>query len=432
MAEIRGRIPLWKMVTYSANQFGVNLLWQAFNTVAVFYYVTVLKVPGTTLSLGLIVFGVINAFFNLGAGYVSDRTRSRWGRRIPYVALTALPFGLAFYFLFAPPAFDAGMLILYFLMMTFLFDLFFTVTTLNIMALFPEMYQEARQRTFVSALSQVFGIAGLILGVALSKSLGQTLGWSAMALAFGLLGSGSVYVALMGSFENSVYRAAPALPFREAFRVTFANRRFVTYVVASFLIQLVTTMLTTVAAFYTKYVVPLTPLQYSLFMGSLFVVAIPVSFLWAKIANRFSSAVATFAATALCAVTLLAFLADGSAVEVILTGMVLGFSVSGFLVLLNVLLADVIDFDARKTGKRREGMYLGMNGFIVRIGLSVQYAIMALFFSVSGFNAHHAVQTVRTVWGFRLLLGALPVVFLAIALFFLAAYRRQGLRAGEA
>ena len=43
------------------------------------------------------------------------------------------------------------------------------------------MFQEARPRAYVLALMQVFGIVGLIIGVALSKSLGQTLGWPLMA-----------------------------------------------------------------------------------------------------------------------------------------------------------------------------------------------------------------------------------------------------------
>jgi GPH family glycoside/pentoside/hexuronide:cation symporter len=94
-------------------------------------------------------------------------------------------------------------------------------------------------------------------------------------------------------------------------------------------------------------------------------------------------------------------------------------------VLLNILLAEVIDHDAVRTGRRREGMYLGVNGFLVRLGLSVQYGIMAIFFAVSGYNAHLAVQSASTVLGFRLLMGALPIVFLILALIFLARYVRQ-------
>ncbi len=416
-------IPGWKLVTYSANQLGINLLWQAFNTVAVFFYVTVLKVPGTTLSTGLIAYGIINAFLNLAAGYLSDRTKTRWGRRIPYVLMGSLPFGLAFFFLFSPPHLPSSGLIYYFLGFTFLFDLFFTITALNATALYPEMYQKPQQRSFVAALQQMFGIAGLILGVALAKSLGETMGWSSMALIFGIIGAGSLYVSVLGSFENPAYSEAP-LALRQAIRETFRNKRFVAFVIASFLIQLVTTMLTTVSSFYSKYVVPLTPLESSIFMGAIFIVAIPVSFIWAKLSLKIGSALAMTISTALCLATLLLFMIDTTPVMVMLTGALLGLSVSGFLVLLNVILAEVIDFDALTTGKRREGMYLGMNGFIIRIGLSVQYAIMAVFFAVSGYNAHHATQSASAIFGFRLLLGAVPAAFLLIALVFLRAYRR--------
>nr|WP_275107333.1 MFS transporter [Sulfobacillus harzensis] len=412
------------MVTYSANQFGINLLWQAFNTVAVFFYVTVLKVPGATLSTGLIAYGVLNAFLNLGAGYLSDRTHTRWGRRIPYVVLGSLPFGLAFYGLFNPPHWGSSGLVIYFLAFTFIFDLFFTFTALNATALYPEMYQEPGQRSFVAALQQMFGIADLILGVAFAKTLGLTIGWAAMGLIFGLIGALSLYVSVLGSFEDPRYSDQP-LAFRQAISETFKNRRFVTFVLASFLIQLVTTMLTTVSSFYSKYVVPLTPLESSIFMGSIFIIAIPVSFVWAKVSLKVGSARATMLSTTLCLVTLLLFLVDRSPLMVMITGAILGFSVSGFLVLLNVVLAEIIDFDALTTGKRREGMYLGMNGFIIRIGLSVQYAIMAAFFAVSRYNARLAVEPSSVIWGFRILQSAVPAIFLAIALLFLKAYRRQ-------
>ena len=417
-------IPGWKLVAYSANQLGINLLWQAFNTVAVFFYVTVLKVPGTALSTALIAYGIVNAFLNLGAGYLSDRTHTRWGRRIPYVLIGSLPFGVAFYLLFTPPHWGSGGLIYYFLGFTFLFDLFFTVTALNATALYPEMYRTPQQRSFVAALQQLFGIAGLILGVALSKSLGETVGWSIMGLTFGVIGAGSLYVSILGSFENPAFSDAP-LAFRAALRETFRNRRFVTFVLASFLIQLVTTMLTTISSFYSKYVVPLSPIQSTIFMGAIFIVAIPVSFIWARVSLRIGSARSMTLSTALCLVTLLLFMVDRSPFMVMATGALLGLSISGFLVLLNVLLAEVIDYDALITGKRREGMYLGMNGFIIRIGLFVQYAIMAVFFAVSGYNAHRAAQTLSTIWGFRLLLGAVPAAFLLLALWALRAYGRE-------
>ncbi|MCY0874785.1 MAG: MFS transporter [Firmicutes bacterium] len=416
-----------RKLAYSANQLGINLLWQAFNTVAVFYYVTDLHVNGTQLSLGLIVYGIVNAFLNLLAGYVSDRTTSRFGRRIPYVVLGSLPLGLAFYFLFRPPLVSGGMLIVYFLIMTFLFDFFFTFVALNIGALYPEMYRTARDRSYVSAWQQLFGILGLIAGVALSKSVGQALGWSTMAAVFAVISVISLYLSLAGSFEDPSYRDEP-LAFKQALGETIKNRRFLFYVFANLFIQLATTMMVTLSSFYTKYVVVLTPLQSTLFLGMIFVVAIPLSFVWARLAIRLSAIRATLISCLIYILVMLTFLILHTAIATIIVGAVMGVPVAGFMVLLNVLLADVIDHDEKVTGKRREGMYLGINGLIVRLGMSIQYAIMAIFFSISGYNANRVTQQIGTVHGFRILMGGLSAFVVLIALVLLAGYGRYARR----
>lgn len=414
-------VPLSKKLTYSFSQVGINLLWNAFNTVAVFYYVSVLHVSATRISAGMIVYGIINAFLNLIAGQLSDRTNTRMGRRIPYIAFGAIPFAALFFLLFHPLVRSANALLWYFFIVTLLFDICFTFVALNVGALFPEMYQTQKDRSTVSALQQLFGIVGLIIGVALSKSLGQTIGWTVMGIVFGIISLVSFYVSLHGSFENPEYREHP-LQFGVAVKETFKNRRFLVYVVASFFIQLTTTMFLTISSFYTKYVVPLNSLQSSLFLGSIFIVAIPCSFIWAKLAVRISNVRAAILATVIDGVIGLLLTFDKNPGEVIGTGAMLGVGIAGFMVLLNILLAEVIDYDAMRTGKRREGMYLGMNGFIIRIGMSLQYAIMAVFFSASHFQSDAAVQSAGAITGLRILSGVLPAVLLVIAILFLWKY----------
>jgi glycoside/pentoside/hexuronide:cation symporter, GPH family len=418
------KVPMKKKLAYSFNQMGINILWQAFNTVAVYFYVTELKVPGVQISIIMIVYGIVNAFLNLLAGHLSDRTHTRFGRRIPYIALASLPFAAAFYFLFSPPALGHTGLLIYFVILTFLFDLFFTFTALNAGALFPEMYPEERDRVFVSALQQVFSIIGMIAGVALAKSLGTALSWHIMALIFAGIGVITMYVSLYGSFENPKYSEAP-FKLKEAIQATFQNRRFLIYVAASFLIQFTTTLFMGVSSFYTKYVVPLDALQSSLFLGGIFVVAMPFSFIWARLAVRFTTAKMVLFAVVFYMVVCAAFLLDQTPTHLLIHGLVMGIPLSGFMVLLTVLLADVIDYDAILTGKRREGMYLGMNGFIVRLGMSLQYAVMAIFFQVSGYNASAPTQSSGTILGFRLLLGAVPLIFLILAFLLLFKYKKE-------
>jgi GPH family glycoside/pentoside/hexuronide:cation symporter len=419
-------VPMRKKLAYSFNQLGINILWQAFNTVAVYFYVTQLKVPGVQISVVMIIYGVINAFFNFFAGHLSDRTQTRFGRRIPYIVFASFPFAAAFYFLFSPPPLGDSDLLIYFAILTFLFDLFFTFAALNSGALFPEMYPDEQERAFVSALQQVFSIIGMIAGVALAKSFGAAFGWHTMGLVFAGIGALTMYVSLYGSFENPAYREAP-FQLKEAIKATFQNHRFVIYMAASFLIQFTTTLYMGASSFYTKYVIPLSALQNSLFLGLIFIVAMPVSFIWARLVVSFNTAKMVLVAVFLFMMVTAAFLFEQTPIQLLTQCIIMGIPISGFMVLMTVLLADVIDYDAKLTGKRREGMYLGINGFVVRLGMSLQYAVMAIFFQLSGYNANAAVQSSRTILGFRLLLGGVPLIFLLLAFLLLLKYKKEEL-----
>jgi GPH family glycoside/pentoside/hexuronide:cation symporter len=175
----------------------------------------------------------------------------------------------------------------------------------------------------------------------------------------------------------------------------------------------------------TKYVIPLNPLQNSLFLGGIFIVAIPTAFVWAKLAVRISTAKTVLITIGLYILLTALFTVDWSPFVLIAHGFLLGIPVSGFMVLLTILLADVIDRDALLTGRRREGMYLGMNGFIVRLGMSLQYVVMAVFFDVSGYNADLEVQSAQTVTGFRVLLGVVPLLFLVAAWILIYQYMKR-------
>jgi len=143
-----------KDLLYSLGSFSAGLLSNPISTFAIFYYVDVLKAPVEKISLVMLLYGIWNAVNDPLFGYLSDITKTRWGRRRPYIFFFSLPLALSFALFWASP-FDSSRptaLVLYYGLMIFLFDTFFTIVILNWIALFPEMYPTLEQRARVSAL----------------------------------------------------------------------------------------------------------------------------------------------------------------------------------------------------------------------------------------------------------------------------------------
>ncbi|MCL5677131.1 MAG: MFS transporter [Firmicutes bacterium] len=420
-------------VMYSMGNLSSGLAGQAVGTFAIFYYTDRLHVPVELISLAMVLYGIWNAINDPLFGQISDRTRTRWGRRIPYVRFLSLPLAVAFALLWMPP-FRAGSampLFWYYIVMMFLFDSLFTFVILNWTALFPEMYSSLEERTRVSAWRQVLGIVGMVLGIAVPPLIYGTLGWPAMGLIFGVFIALGLMLSLAGSHENPEFAAEPALPFGQALKATFANWSFLSYVLASMMIQFTFTMLTATLPFYAKYVLGVSEAQTSLLLGAIFAVALPMIYVWSRLTTRYGARRALILAVLAYGLLLIPLLFVHNLLQAVLTTALLGIGIAGILLLLDVLIADVIDEDELKTGVRREGMYFGVNGFLIRLGISLQAVMMGFVLKRTGYNPALAMQPAAAVWGLRVLVGVIPIVGLLIALALLRAYPLDGARLQE-
>lgn len=436
---------------YASGSLGIALSYQAFSAYIQFLYIDTLGVRAVWIGLVWALYGVWNAVNDPLAGYWSDRTRTRWGRRVPWIAGFLIPLTITFYLLWLPfgdVAWSEFALLFYFLAIVLLFDLFWAIVTMNWTALFPEVADGEKERAGVSALREVFSIFGLLVGVALPPLLAGD-DWSNRgSMALLLTGVTFVFIllGLLGSKERPEFAAAPSPPFRQSLRLALRSRDFLFFLGANLMIQYVFLAMSSSIPFYAKYVLRIqapttlggvrldTGLQNSLLLAAAFLAALPAMALWLALARRYGAWRALRAAALLGAATALFFFFPHTFATGILGTTAFGISLAGLLMLTNPLIADITDEDEVLNGARREGMFFGMNGLVIRLAFVIQGILTAVVFTLTGYvnpsaGVLYPAQPDAALFGMRLLTGGVPAVALVLAFLLLGGYTLHGSRA---
>ena len=202
-----GRPPVgWLTIllyVFGAASTGVKM--RALSSFLLIFYNQSLGLPPTTVALAITIITVFDAVVDPLTGFASDRLRSRWGRRHPFMYAAAIPIAAAFYFLWNPPAgLSDGALFAHLLVCLMLLRLFDTFFELPSLALGPELVQDYYRRT-VLVSSRIFfrTIAGVLFAIAayqlfLPESAGgvtNRAGYQAFALA----GSAIMFISILTS-----------------------------------------------------------------------------------------------------------------------------------------------------------------------------------------------------------------------------------------
>lgn len=417
----------WKKLLYSSGSIGSSLGNQALSAYLYFFYVDVSRMAPAVVSAGLLFYSLWNAVNDPILGFISDRTRTRWGRRIPYVVAGALPLGIAFYLVWAPGLFfgDGVPTLAYFLAVTFLFDFFYTLVVLNWTALFPEMFPSLDERAQVSAWRQVFGLIGLAGALGGAPLIYSSLGWPAMGVFFGALTAIPLALSVLGAREDPT-RKDESVGLGRALKLTVVNRSFVSFALTSFLIQLVFVLLLAALPFWVKYALGLESVALTFIQAGLILVTVASLLVWRRLAVVWGPKRAMQRSILLFAAALALFWFPSDLTGAIAAAAAVGLGLGGILLLLDVLLSDVIDEDAVVSGARREGMYFGVHALILRLNISVQGLIHGAVLTATGYNADLAVQPESAVLGIRLLMTAIPMAIALAALLSLHFYPLVG------
>jgi GPH family glycoside/pentoside/hexuronide:cation symporter len=415
---------------YSISNLGITIPVQAVAGVIAFYIVDVQNLPVTWYSTFWFFYTLYNAINNPVLGYLSDRTTSRWGRRIPYLLFGGLPYAVAFALIFMAP-FDGRSdpvgLLLYFGIAVIVWESLYTAIATGYYGLLPEMFGTYEERTDVAAKMNIFQIIGLVIGAALPPVLANLLGWSGMATLLAGISVLAIYAGYPAMFERAELRTDTGFPLLTALRATFVNRSFLTAAGAQTMRFFGTGTLQMGILFYLTYSLKVDEGLASLILGLAFVIAMLSLYPWRNwVANRLGARRTLMLANA---IMILGIVPMGMAPNIGFTyaaAVVLGVGLGGLVLMGDVIMAEVVDEDEVKTGHQRAGMYFGMSGLLITLSGLLVSSVFGTLMPAFGYDTLLDVQPASVDLGFRIFLTVPTAVGFLLAILLLWLYPLHG------
>ena len=424
-------------IQWGLASFGGAIISGTYGSLLSIFYVDYLGLVGPYAYLVVIMsiaYAFWNAFNDPLFGFYSDRSKSKKGRRIPFMRYTAPFLGLTFIIVwFAPIGPDKISIFWWMLVTTFLYDTGYTIVFLIYSALPPELTEDEQERNKLSLFASFFSLLGTILGFLIPDFFRKEQGIFPLQMAMIAVGIVGTLFILYTTFKfkerPEFTKVDEPLKIKDAIKYTFKSKSFIVLVIANFMSVFMQALIIGSMFYLADYVTKSPSL---LLLVAVFVPLILGVWLTPKLIAKFGVVRAdqillTLGATGLLLLMILP-------VSLIYISFILaGFGLVGPLVLTNVLYAQVIDEDELKTGVRREAVYFGMNALITKPAQSIALVLPAIMLTIANFVPRDALGMIQPQthpaevdFAIRAFMGLIPAIALFLEVLILQFYPLKG------
>ena len=411
--------PSYKVI-WGIASLGTSLLSGTYGALLPIFYQDYLGLQARWIAVASTVYAVWNAVNDPLFGYITDSTRSRHGRRIPYMRFTAPFLALTFILVWLAPA-GAGSRTLFFWMLAtmLLYDTCYTMVGLVYSALLPEVTESDAERNSLQISASLFGLLGMILGFVIpdlfrpkAGAMPSFLPLQISMIVVAILSATFIIITTLKVKERPEFtQVDEPLPLGAALRYTFTSRSFLVLVAQNFMSILMQALLLGTIFYLADYVLQINTMIILACVFVPLIVGVPLTTL---IRRRLGVAGAQQLLLSIAGVGLVSVTFVPKPL-ILLCLVMAGFGLSGPQTLTNLLFAQVADEDELRSGVRREGAFFGVNALITKPAQSLALALIPFILESTAFVTREAgrgqislTQPASAIFGIRALIGLIP------------------------
>jgi len=437
MASLTASAPTRRLTFFNKLAFGFGDIGAAIGAGVNGFYLNafLLDVAGLRPGAVAIIFGIAQFWDAINdpiIGWLTDRTKTRWGRRRPWLLFGALPFALAFFLHWFVPPLDETMKFWYYLLIAILYRTAFTAVNVPYTAMTPELTDDYDERTQLNGFRFTFSILGGLIAIVAHPMLVGLGGDDVFRGHLISAGMWAFFIAISawgcfaGTYEHPVSGKdkTPGNPFSEVWTV-FQNRPFLMvtgiYLMSWLSLQLIQQFL----QLYVRYWVQAED-NLPLYLLTLQVTAFVFLWVWGQVSKTIGKKRVYYIGITIWILTMvgLFFLGRGQADLIFVVSFFAGIGVSTAYLIPWSMLPDVVDYDEMVTGERREGTFYGLFALLQQVGISIGIAMGNLSLEGAGYVTpeviNNVVQTVEqpdsVLFVLCLIVSVVPAVVLLLSL----------------
>jgi oligogalacturonide transporter len=365
-------------------------------------------------------------------GQLSDRTRSRFGRRRIFFLLGSLPVFASWVMLwYGFGLTDTTVKFLYYTLAYIFFSTAFTIVMVPYNSILSDMIRDYNRRSAFTGMRLGFSAAAAIFCATIPAMITGAYSdpkqaYLVMGLVFGAVFAISWLVVFFGTWENQI-KPSPA-PSIKDWLFVLKNRSFRIYVSVFILFQMAIDTVMTLAVYFLTVSLQKNELFVPI-MAAILITQLVFIGVFSIIAQKTDKTTPAYLSAGLWIFASIAiiFLTNNTpGYIVIITCSLIGVGSAGCNLFSWSVLPDIADVDELITGRRREGLYAGASTFLRKLSGGVVVGVLGIALDVIGYSKEAVSAgniSSATDWGMRILFCGIPLTFLIFALLFLRKYK---------